>query len=111
MKIITLLKALQNKRGYYYYSGLVAEFAGRECLCKLVYAILLYQLKYHKRLLQPESKSNLYIEFLRNNCGEHYQQFMDVLNGKLDIDNAIHRFINRVSHSGNNHRGDLSPSR
>ncbi|MEM1598825.1 MAG: hypothetical protein QXI07_09985 [Pyrobaculum sp.] len=111
MKIITLLKALNSKRGYYYYSGLVAEIAGKECLCRLVYAILLYQLKYHKRLLQPESEKNLYIEFLRDNCGEHYQQFMDVLNGKLDIDNAIHRFINRVSHSGDNHRGDLGASR
>lgn len=111
MKIITLLKALQNKRGYYYYSGLVAEIAGKECLCRLIYAILLYQLKYHKRLLQPDDEENLYIEFLRDNCGEYYQQFMDVLNGKLEIDNAIRRLINRVPRGGDNHRGDISASR
>ncbi len=111
MKIITLLKALHSKRGYYYYSGLVAEIAGKECLCRLVHAILLYQLKYHKRLLQPETEENLYIEYLRDNCGEHYQQFMDVLNGKLGIDNAIHRLINRVPHSGDNYGGDFSASR
>ncbi|QJF12433.1 hypothetical protein QIT50_gp21 [Pyrobaculum spherical virus 2] len=110
MRIITLLKALYGKRGYYYYSGLVAKIAGKECLCRLVHAILIYQLKYHKRLLQPEDEKNLYIEFLRDNCGEHYQQFMDVLNGKLDIDSAIHSLINRVPHSCDNHRVNLSAS-
>lgn len=110
MKIITLLKALNNKRGYYYYSGQVAEAVGNECLCRLIHAILLYQLKYHKRILQPQSDQNLYIEFLKNNCGERYQQFMDVLNGKLDIDSAIRRLTNRVPRGGNNHGGDLSAS-
>lgn len=110
MKIITLLKALNKKRGYYYYSRLVAEAVGKECLCRLIHAILLYQLKYHKRILQPQSERNLYIEFLRDNCGEHYYQFMDVLNGKLDIDNAIRRLTNRVPRGGDNHRVDLSAS-
>ena len=111
MKIITLLKGIQNKRGYYYYSGLVAEMTGKECLCRLVYAILLQQLLYHRKLLQPANEENLYIEFLRDNCGELYQQFMDVLNGKLEIDNAIRSLINRVPRSVDNNRGNLSASR
>jgi hypothetical protein len=70
VEVLTLIKSLERRAGYYYYVAKALKDADVdiECLCRIVKAVLKIQDTYKERLMPIEGE-NLYYAFLTKYCG------------------------------------------
>ncbi len=70
VEVLTLIKSLDKRAGYYYYvaKALKDSNVDIECLCRIVRAVILIQETYKERLMPIEGE-NLYYAFLTKYCG------------------------------------------